>query len=516
MSNSREQLGAVKKIARRRWPILLAAFAVVLAPIQTAITVLPDIYQSTARVLIEDQQIPRELVRPTVTTGLETRLQAISQEILSRSQLAALIERFQLYQEPSTGNAPVEKLAAIMRHDIIIDMQASGRASTVAFTISYRGRDPQKVAEVTNTLASMYAEHNLEIRSQQASSTSDFFKGQLDEMKARLVEIESQVGAFKSAHVGELPHQQDANVATLGQLNTRLGINNDHQIRVSERIRQLEGELRRETKASDTMSPDASALKLSQLKQELRELRLKFNEKYPDVIRLKAQIEALEARQGETGEASAPAATATVALDDRTGSVRKALDEARVELRALEAEAATLNESISTYEQRVKAAPLREQQYQVLMRDYETTSEMYRSLLLRQKEAEIAETMERREKGERFEILDNALAADAPAAPDRPRLRVAGFVLAAVLAIGLGFLLETLDGSYHSLVELQRESKIPVLASIPVLHTSQDRRRRRQRFLVGFAATTLLIVAVSGASYKICAGNETIVGMLIH
>jgi uncharacterized protein involved in exopolysaccharide biosynthesis len=265
------------------------------------------------------------------------------------------------------------------------------------------------------------------------------------------------------------------------------------------------------------MCPDAAALKLSQLKQELKELRLKFSEKYPEVIRVKEEISALEAQLERMGESSSDEGEAkTVVPDERTASIRRALDDAQVELHALQAEAATLNESIATYEKRVKSAPLREQQYQVLMRDYETTSEMYRSLLLRQKEAEIAETMERREKGERFEILDWALPAEAPAAPDRPRLRVAGLILATVLAIGLVFLLEKLDGSYHSVAELQSDSEIPVLTAIPEIVTARDRKRRWGRLFLGFAATALVLVAASAASYKICNGNHYVVGMLIR
>ena len=514
MANPREQIGALTRIVARRWPILGASFVVVLAPIQAGITVLPELFQSTATVMIEDQQIPPGMVRPTVTTGLETRLQSINQEILTRSKLGELIERFDLYRPLRAGGASIEQLAARMRGDIWIGMEGRGR---VAFTISYRGDDPQKVAEVTNMLASMYVEQNLEMRSRQASSTSEFFKSQLAEMKTRLEEIERRVGAFKSTHAGELPHQQEGNLATLAQLNTRLSINSDHQFRLSERMALLESRLRESKAGGGTISPDAAALRLASLKQELRQLRLKYSDKYPEVIRVRAEIEALEARPEQNREPSSPQGSTTVAPpDETTAPTSKELDDARVELKALQAEETKLKEGIATYDERLQAAPLREQQYQVLMRDYDTTSEMYRSLLLREKEAEIAETMERREKGERFEILEYALPASAPAAPDRPRLRVAGLVLAAALAIGIVFLMEKLDGSYHSLGELQSDSEIPVLAAIPEIITAHDRKRRWGRLLLGFSGTVLLLVATSAASYKICENNHWIVGMLMR
>ena len=194
-------------------------FALPLAAAITVIIALPNLYRSTATVLVERQQVPESFVRSTVTSELETRLQTISQEILSRSRLEALITRFGLYpdlqeQTPQRG----DRRADAPRHPARAQGdrgEGADALATVAFALSYRGRDPRTVALVTNTLASFYVEENLKARERQASGTTEFLKAQLAETKKRLDEQERRVSEFKKRHLGELPQQMQANLATL-------------------------------------------------------------------------------------------------------------------------------------------------------------------------------------------------------------------------------------------------------------------------------------------------------------
>src|SRR5207253_2396231 len=176
---------------RRKW-LAVAVFAVVFAAVGGLAAFLPDIYRSTATVLVERHQVPETFIKSSITGELETRLQTISQEILSRAKLEALIVRFALYPE-LRDRVPVEAVIEKMRRDIQLELkgveqQMSGRNATVAFNLSYRGRDPETVAKVTNTLASFYVEENSKMRERQASQTAQFLKDQLDEAKKRLDE----------------------------------------------------------------------------------------------------------------------------------------------------------------------------------------------------------------------------------------------------------------------------------------------------------------------------------------
>src|SRR2546429_6397463 len=165
---------------------------------------LPNTYRSTATVLLDRQQVPETFVQPTVTSALETRLHTISQEILSRSRLEALINRFGLYADLRKRIAS-EEVIERMRRDTKLELKGvevkGARQATVAFTISYQGSDPGTVSLVTNTLASFYIEENLKARERQATGTAEFLRVQLGETKKRLDEQEQRVSAFKRRYM---------------------------------------------------------------------------------------------------------------------------------------------------------------------------------------------------------------------------------------------------------------------------------------------------------------------------
>src|SRR6266850_6263934 len=195
---------ALEVWGRRRWLGLLI-FVGALVPVVSFVAFLPNVYRATTTVLVERQQVPESFVRSAVTDELETRLHAISEQVMSRSKLNDLVGRFDLYPK-LRGKASPEDVIETMRRDIGLDLKAVegnwGRGATVAFALSYRGRDPQKVAQVANALASHYVEENLKAREAQASRTAEFLKSRLEEMKKKLDEQEGRIGQFKRRHVG--------------------------------------------------------------------------------------------------------------------------------------------------------------------------------------------------------------------------------------------------------------------------------------------------------------------------
>lgn len=502
---------------RRKWLAILV-FA---APFSAAITLaafLPNVYRSSTTVLVERQQVPEAFVTPTVTSQLETRLQTISQEILSRSRLEGLISRFGLYSDLRQV-LPPQAVIERMRDDIQLDLkgvEARGRGgATIAFAISYQGSDPETVALVTNTLASFYVEENLKVRGQQASGTAEFLQSQLREVKQRLDEHERRVSEFKKRHIGELPQQMEANLATLERLNTQLRLNSDNQTRAGERRAALAKQLAEVGSSGIAGGPDIGAARLTRLKQELMELSALFSDKYPDVIRVKTEIAVLERElakakmDGDAGEDDP-----VVPADPIVSRVKQAVREVDAEIRALKGEERQLRDASATYQRRVENTPRREQEFQEMSRDYESTKELYRSLLKRHEEAQLAESMEQRQKGEQFRILDPAIASRQSVAPNRVRLILIGLFLSLGLAAGAAVLTEHLDSSFHTKHDLRAFSTVPVLGCIPRIITEADARRRRWRFRVGAAAAMLGVTLIIGASYLVAQGDVPLVGAL--
>jgi polysaccharide chain length determinant protein (PEP-CTERM system associated) len=498
---------------RRRWPALVVG-VLALTAVVSVVAFLPDMYESSATVLIDRQQIPDEIVRSTVTSGLETRLHTISQEILSRARLQALIEAFDLYPE-MRRSAPAEEVVERMREDIELELrggvQRGDRPATVAFTIGYSGREPRKVAAVTNTLASFYIEENLKVRERQAAGTSEFLRVQLEELKRKLELQEQAVGSFKERHIGELPQQLEANLATIEQLNARIRLNSDQQVQFSERRAIVQDQLDEAEAQGATGSPRALAQRLEELKRQLAGLKARYSDRYPDVVRVKAEIASVE-EQLARADAAPPAATAA---SPQVVQLRTALAELEARIRSLQAEGQALHAELSRYQSRVENVPRTEQEFQRLARDYEASKEQYRSLLMRQSEAEVAASMEQRQKGEQFRIIEPAVAAEKPAAPNRPLIFFLGSIVAVGLALATVFVAEQLDTSFHDAEALRTASRAPVLATIPYIDTAEGRRQRRRRTTLAAAGVTAGVAAIVALSYLLAGTDDGLLAGLI-
>jgi polysaccharide biosynthesis transport protein len=506
--------------SRRKWLAVLV-FAL---PFVTAISLIfsmPPLYRSTASVLVERQQVPEAFVRPTVTSDVETRLRSISQEILSRSRLDALITRFGLYPDLRKSRSN-EEVIERMRSDIRLDFRGAdlrARSSTIAFAISYRGPDPDTVAQVTNTLASFYIEENLKDRERQATGTADFLKGQVAETRKKLDGLETRVSEFRKRYLGELPQQMQANLVTFENLNSQLRLNNDSQIRAAERRDSLTALLAEAASSPQAFGAPAGAPSLNEshparlvrIRQELASARARFTEEHPTVLRLKAQLAATESEPADSsGEATATAA----ASSPYVLRLRETLRATESEIKVLKTEEQRLRGAIAAYQARLENTPKREQEFQELSRDYESTKQLYDLLGKRYEEAQLAESMEQRQKGERFRMLDPAIASQIPAAPNRLRLFMVSLVLSLGLGAGALALAEMLDTSFHSASELREFSIVPVLVSVPRIVTDADRQRQRRRFRLVAAGATLGLIVLAGTSYFIGHGNEQLVQML--
>jgi polysaccharide chain length determinant protein (PEP-CTERM system associated) len=511
---------------RRRW-LALIVFTAPFTAIVSLVTALPNVYQSTAKILVESQQVPEAFVRSTVTSDINSRLQTIGQEVQSRARLEEIINRFGLYAD-LRRRMPIEEVIERMRGDIKVDvdkgegaaahtlreMARRGSVTALSFGVTYRGGDPETVALIANTLAAAYIEENLKVRERQASGTAQFLRAQLEETKQRLDEQEKRISEFKKRHVGELPEQQQANLATLERLNTQARINGDNQARAFERRQSLLKQLADAGATGVAGAPDAAVTRLATLRQNLVELRGRFSDRYPDVIRLKAEIASLQ-QELTAPKPETKAGPDTMAVSPSVMRLRLQLDDVEAELKILKNEEKQVRASIAGYQARVENAPRREQELQELSRGYEATKILYRSLETRHDEAQLAESMEQRQKGEQFRIVDSALPAGSPAAPKRGQLYGMALIVCLVLAGAAALVAEQLDGSFHTVDELRAFTSVPVLLTLPRIVTEQMRARRQQSARVTMAALAAGVLVIVVAAYLVGSGNEQLVGMLL-
>jgi polysaccharide chain length determinant protein (PEP-CTERM system associated) len=491
--------------------------AVVLTTVGSVVLSLPNVYHATATIQVERQQVPEAFVQSTVTSEVKSRLQTITKQILSPDRLQDLIHRFDLYPD-LRQQMPLDRVITRMQQDIQLEQQSSSPrrgTTTTAFTISYRSGEPQKVAQVANVLASFYIEENVKVREQATSGTSQFLQTQLEELRQQLEQQEQRLSQFKERYIGELPEQLNANLATLERLNLQLRLNSDEQARARERQLVLSKQQREIEDAGrlDPATQETPLMRLTRLRQELLTMQTRYGDKHPRIIRLKAEIAAVEQQLVPLPGKKQQPDVAIVAAP-QVIQLQKEISAIEVELKTLKVEEQHLLQSIAFYQQRVENTPRREQELKVLARDYDTAQQLYQSLLKRQAEARLAENMEQSQQGEQFRLLEQAKPPSQPAAPNRVQLGLLGLLLALGLATGVVLLVERLDTSFHAVEELRAFSPVPVLLSLPRIVTAVEVRRQRWRFAFTTVSALLLLGLLAGLTHIIAKDNTQLVRLL--
>lgn len=502
---------------RRKWiaVIVLVASA---AAVVTAARALPDLYRATATVLVQRQQVSEAFVTSSVTAELETRIEMIRQQIMSRARMIDLIGRLGVHPE-LTAEGAIDVAVARFRRDIKLDFtgvqqNTTGRSATIAFSISYLGRDPHIVAHVANTLAAYYVDENSKSRERQATRTVEFLQAQLRDVKKELETLEQRRTDFRIRHGVELPEQFGSNLSALERLNTQLRLNGEYQVRAIERRERLEQQIA-DAKATATAEtqPASDSAELRELRLELADLlSRRYTDQYPDVIQLKARIAAIEREDGQNGNGEHQ--TAPAAADDSLPRLEHGLSAADAELTSLKEQELFLRKLIAGYEARLENAPRRVQELRLISGDYDALQERYEILLKQLQEAQLAENLEQGENVEQFRILDPALPPRAPAAPNRLAVLLLGVIGSMLLAVGAVVTAEKLDTSFHSVDDLRAFVDVPTVGTIHVIHTANDTRRRRQRFVLLAVLLVSGIAAIVAGTHYVASGNETIVRLI--
>ena len=110
---------------RRKWAALLVFGAVLAAAVSVTLS-LPDLYRATATVLVETQHVSEEFVRSSVSAELETRIQAIREDVMSRARLGELITRLALYPELRAKGVALDAIIERMRRDVDLQLDTVG------------------------------------------------------------------------------------------------------------------------------------------------------------------------------------------------------------------------------------------------------------------------------------------------------------------------------------------------------------------------------------------------------
>jgi polysaccharide chain length determinant protein (PEP-CTERM system associated) len=498
---------------RRKW-MLIVPFAIITAATFVWTRFLPNSYRSEARILIVPQQVPEDFVQPTVTTRLDARLQAISQQIQSRTRMERIIQDLNLYED-ERQTMIMEDIVELMRRNIGIEMPRDRRGNIAYFTVSFTSDEARTAMQVTERIAAQFISESLQDRTVQADQTNQFLETQLEDARRKLLDHEKSLEEYRQKYIGQLPSQVQSNLtvmqttqAQLQQTAESINRDRDRQLALDKLMADLMAvsnvKQQLEAPAPPAAAPTPMAAQLERARVGLRALELRLKPEHPDVIRASRAVRELEEKAAEE-ELNTPVGTGIVPSRPALGPAdlgrlsqmqaeRESLDR---RIAASRAEEARLQKVLTDYKARIESAPQRESEEIELTRDYGTIREQYELLLTRSQQSRIAADLERRQIGEQFKLIDAARLPERPISPNRPRLNFMGALAGLALGLALVGLLEYRDATFRTDEDITLSLALPVVAVIPAMTTRRQRQVKKRRVL---AAVSASIVAMAGAA----------------
>jgi succinoglycan biosynthesis transport protein ExoP len=528
-------------LLRRKWQIIVP-FLLISAAVSAVAYLLPPVYRSSATILIESQQVPQDLMRTTVTSYAEERINAITQQILSRQVLLNIIKDFDLYAD-QREKTTVEEILDEMRGDIAIEMVSAevpdrrgGRSVTVnvAFTVSYENLDPKKAMRVTNKLASLFLEHNLRMREDLAETTTKLLEQQLEQYRAVTRDLEERIARFKETHITELPELMQLNLETERGLRRQIESVEEQTRTLQDRKVYLEGQLatvsptpplvnatgqyildpRDRLKALKNQAltleaslspkhPDVVKIRreiedlekeigateqrdhvIEQLRlkeAELKELQARVTEKHPDLIRLSGEIDGLK-QKAKSNEQQASAGLDLGQVDPTNPAyinLQTQIKAVEIDLKGLKERRRELDAKWQDYVKRLERMPEVEREYRELTRDYDAAQSKYAETTAKLMEARQGQSLEESQAGEKFTIIDPPQLPEKPIKPKRLAIVLIGLILGAGAGIGGAAVVEFADSTIRSQKDVRQITGEPPLAVIPDVQEVQKMRGSR-------------------------------------
>lgn len=540
-------------LRKRKTAVLSISLSILALSVAIAF-LLPAVYKSSATILIEQQEIPPELVMSTVTSYAAERIQTIQARVMSRTNLLEIVDKFKLYENKrayETSEEIVKRMSTDVRLEVISAEVVDPRtgkpsAATIAFTLSYKGESPEKAQKVASELTSLYLNENLKNRTQMAEDTAVFFSEEIGRLDSLISELERKLAVFKQENADALPELQRLNLELLQRGESEIR-SLDTQIRsLEERRFYLQGQL-------TLIQPENPAipgpeLRLKQVEAEYASVTSRYSEEHPDVQRLKREVDSLRRETGRSDSVEIIAQQLLV-LRAELAQIKERYTSEHPDIENLEEKIASLNDKLELsknraeegyfqnqpdnpayisltaqlsgiksqiksinkqkaqvankfklIEERLLKAPQVEREYLVLKRDYDNAVVRYRETKAKQMQADVAKQLESESKGERFTLIDPPVLPEKPVSPNRPAILFLGFVLSLGGGIGFAFVADAVSGAVRGAKSIERILDISPLAVLPyqfnLLDIENRKKYRKRIIMIGIVSILFMFLIV--------------------
>lgn len=481
--------------ARRRRLTMGMVFAVIALIALVVGMMWPKKYEASVTILAQDSSIITPLMEGAASaTGTKNRAGIARDVIFSQGVLNAVLK---------TGGWAAANPSPIERDKLIEGIKARTKITNARdnlITISYFDSDPQRAFAVTRAFGQMFISESLASKQRESREAYEFINSQVEAYRTKLTDAEDKLKAYRDANADARPGSETDTNSRISQLRTQIETNRmDYMQKVSQSAAmsaQLNGES--EVNAVQTVG-GVYQTQLADLQGQLDKLRLNYTDDYPDVIRLRHQIEDVR-RQMASADASRAVGSGTPV--DHTVAMNPVYQQMRIQLAQTRADAAASAARVGASEtmlqaelERSKRIANSENVVAELTRDYNVNRDVYQDLLKRRENARVSMNLDAEQRGLSFLVQNPAVLPLVPSGLRFMHFGLAGLALAFAVPLGLLFAVARFDPRVRSVAQLERATGFPILATVPFYPTPRDRRRSHvQNMMLGMIVFGVAVV----------------------
>ena len=454
-------------------------FVAVALPIISAVIIgsyfIPNMYRADSTVFIEKNIINRLVKGLAVTPGMEDRIRVLKYALLSRELVGRVLEEVDSTPILANDSQKQDFISGLQRR---AGLSIKGKGDL--FILSLVDENPKFARDFINTLVRTYVEENLSAKREETYGANRFLDEQIDLFKGKLDQAENAIIQFRRSQNVFLGNDEKSKVADIKGYLRQID-------QVDLEITTLTAKKQLLKKQLETIEPKISLFSekrrqdtIALFEEKLNKLLLTYTKNYPEVVRLKAEIEALRIRQEEGTEEAA-----TVEMQGVNPVYQDTLQEKlglEAEISSLNAKKSKLQQMVQTREEGLREVPEQRKELDRLSQERDSARNLYQELLLRLGQSEVSKQMEIGDKATTFRIVDPAILPKVPISPNMLKM----ILLAIAAGLGGGFgvvmLLEKFDGTIKEVSELKTYG-VRVLAQIPTIVDQQSVKVRKRRDL---------------------------------
>ncbi|MCK5830868.1 MAG: hypothetical protein KAH20_11260 [Methylococcales bacterium] len=490
------------QIAKRQKYYIIIPTLILLSISVLIALILPPVYRSQSTILIERQHIPVDLVKSTVVSFADERIQQIQQKIMRIDNINKIISKFNLYSDKAGKLSPTE-MAETFSENVVLDVISAdviseGRKSkaTLAFNLSFDDRSPVLAQKVANELVTSFLSENARSRTQRAKETSGFLKEESNKYKQEIQIIESKLAEYKDKYSQSLPELLPVSLSSITRIENDL-----QQLRLQlKMLGERKSSLRSQLAMTNVVlsvpgkNRQTAPISLPGLKAEYSRLLSRYSESHPDVKAIKRKISNFKKTDNTStnlqGSGNNPIYF----------QLTSELQLANVEIGNIKKLQKELVNSLKKLELNVSQTHQVERGYNDLLRDLQGHQSKYDDLKAKYMDAKIAQTLEEEQKAEKFSILEPPRIPRNPDKPDRLKILFIGFILSLCGGLGFGYLIEIMRGGIRGQRALYKVTGVEPLVVIPYIVTEEDiteaHRNKINFFILGGLIFIGMVVAV--------------------